>query len=86
MTGFADDLRLARELADLADAIALERFGAADLTVEAKPDMTLVSDADRAVERALRDRLATERPDDVVRGEEYGESDGTAARHCRRYQ
>ncbi|MBE7188511.1 inositol monophosphatase family protein [Jatrophihabitans endophyticus] len=74
------DLHLALALADDADAIAFGRFGAADLRVEAKPDMTLVSDADRAVEQALRDRLGAERPDDVVWGEEFGKPPGDAAR------
>jgi len=74
----ADDLELALELSDLADAITLGRFGAADLLVETKPDMTPVTEADTAVERAVRDRISAERPGDVVVGEEYGaeRSDG----------
>jgi histidinol-phosphatase len=67
-----DDLAFALELADLADAITLPRFRAVDLLVETKPDLTPVSDADRAVERALRDRVAQTHPDDAVVGEEYG--------------
>ena len=39
--------------------ISLARFGALDLAVEAKPDLTPVTDADRAVEQALRDALAS---------------------------
>jgi histidinol-phosphatase len=74
-----DDLALALELADIADAITRERFGAADLMVERKPDMTPVTEADTAVERALRDRLAEARPDDAVLGEEYG-AEGDAPR------
>jgi histidinol-phosphatase len=66
------DLALALELADLADAITLPRFQAADLAVETKPDLTPVSEADKAVERALRERLAVERPADAVLGEEEG--------------
>ncbi len=69
-----DDLRLALELADLADGITVGRYRAADLVVEAKPDDTPVTEADRAAERALRERLAEERPDDIVVGEEYGEA------------
>jgi histidinol-phosphatase len=65
-------LQLARQLADDADAITTQRFGAADLVVEAKPDLTPVSDADRAVEQAIRDRLAVERPGDAISGEEFG--------------
>lgn len=68
----AADLVIAHELADLADAITMERFRASDLTVTSKPDLSLVSDADQAVERAIRDRLAAVRPDDAVHGEEYG--------------
>jgi histidinol-phosphatase len=67
-----DDLALALGLADDADAITLARFRAEDLVVETKPDLTPVSEADRAVEQALRDRLAAERPADLVLGEEFG--------------
>jgi histidinol-phosphatase len=76
---FAGDLDLAVRLADAADAVSMQRFGAADLVVEAKPDLTPVSDADTATERALRDVLAVERPQDAVSGEEYGTS-GTSTR------
>lgn len=68
----ADDLALALELADAADGISLPRFHAADLRVDTKPDMTPVSDADLAVERALRALLATRRPADEIVGEEFG--------------
>ena len=74
-----DDLALAHELADAADAITLARFGAVDLVVESKPDLTPVSDADRAVEQAVRTALGTRRPDDAVLGEEDGET-GTGPR------
>jgi histidinol-phosphatase len=70
-----DDLSLALELADLADAISLPRFRASDLVVETKADLTPVTEADRAVEQAIRARLAKERPGDAVVGEEMG-SDG----------
>src|SRR5664279_1380170 len=69
-----DDLALALHLAGIADAISLPRFGAVDLQVRAKPDLTPVSDADTAVERALRAVLAAQRPQDAVLGEEYGDS------------
>ena len=74
-----DDLALAHELADAADSITLDRFGAVDLVVESKPDLTPVSDADRAVEQAIRSRLAVSRPGDAVLGEEDGET-GTGPR------
>jgi len=68
----ADDLRLGHALADVADAITMRRFLAADLVVRSKPDDTPVTDADRAVERAVREVLALRRPADSVLGEEEG--------------
>jgi histidinol-phosphatase len=47
--------------------------------VSAKPDLTPVSDADVAVEQALRAELASNRPSDAVLGEEDGET-GTGPR------
>jgi histidinol-phosphatase len=70
--GASDDLALALELADVADAITMARFRAEDLVVETKPDLTPVSEADRAVEQAMREHLAGRRPRDAVFGEEYG--------------
>ena len=70
------DLAFALELADRADALTIPRFRAADLHVETKPDLTPVTDADRAVERALRERIATERPGEGVLGEEEGDDGG----------
>jgi histidinol-phosphatase len=70
-----DDLAFALSLADDADAISLPRFRAADLRVETKPDLTPVSEADYAVETALRERLARERPGEPVLGEEEGGDD-----------
>lgn len=68
----ADDLALALELADLADAVSLARFRAIDLDVQTKPDRTPVTEADLAVERAIRERIAAARPDDGTYGEEFG--------------
>lgn len=70
------DLAFALELADLADGISLPRFRAADLRVDTKPDRTHVTDADLAVERALRERIEAERPGDGFFGEESGAADG----------
>lgn len=75
MSNVADDLTLALRLADQADAVTLDRFGALDLRIETKPDLTPVTDADQSVERVLRETLSTARPDDALLGEEYG---GTA--------
>ncbi|WP_406281340.1 histidinol-phosphatase [Nocardia sp. NBC_00881] len=75
MAVYSSDLELALRLADAADAITRARFGALDLKVDAKPDLTPVSDADLAVEKAIRQVLSEKRPDDAVLGEEFG---GTA--------
>ena len=69
---WAADLRLALTLADAADAISTERYRAADLHVSLKPDRTHVTDADQAVERAIRAGIESERPGDSFYGEEYG--------------
>ena len=69
---YGEDLALAHLLADLADAIALDRYQALDLVVTTKPDNTPVTDADRAVETAIRQALAVHRPEDGLLGEEFG--------------
>jgi histidinol-phosphatase len=73
---YSADLALALALADAADVLALQRFRALDLVVETKPDLTPVSDADRAVEAAIRTTLAAQRPDDALLGEEFGDDGG----------
>jgi histidinol-phosphatase len=70
------DLRYALDLADAADALTLPRFRAVDLRIETKPDLTPVTDADRAAERMLRERIAAERPGESVLGEEEGDDGG----------
>jgi len=75
----ADDLAFALRLADAADAVTVPRFLAADLHVETKPDLTPVTDADRAVEHALRELVAQERSGEGVLGEEEGD-DGAETR------
>ena len=74
------DLELALEIADAADAITLRHFRAVDLVVETKPDMTPVTQADRAVEKATADRLSAARPDHALVGEEFGVQGSLSAR------
>ncbi|MDQ4502007.1 histidinol-phosphatase [Sinomonas sp. ASV322] len=69
---YTDDLRLAHVLADSVDAQTMDRFKALDLRVETKPDLTPVTDADRAAEEAIRGQLSRSRPRDAVVGEEFG--------------
>lgn len=68
------DLEIALQLADIADEISMQRYLAIDLIVETKPDLTPVSDADRAVEQALRSYLGEHRKNDAIIGEEFGAS------------
>ncbi len=72
MYSIADDVGLALQMADQADALTLARFGALDLRIETKPDLTPVTDADKSAEELLRGLLTTHRPDDSVLGEEFG--------------
>ena len=73
-TNFTDDLRLAHVLADDADSTSTSRYQALDLRVDTKPDLTPVTDADRAVEEGIRRTLSRARPRDAVVGEEEGSS------------
>jgi len=76
-----DDLALAHALADLADAISLDRYQAQDLVITTKPDNTPVTDADRAVETAIREALLTHRQSDGLVGEEFGSDKGSSGRY-----
>ena len=76
-----------RALLDLAVAVArgageatLRWFRSRDLAVDAKADGTPVTDADRASERLVRERLARHAPRDGVLGEEEPESFGSSGR------
>jgi histidinol-phosphatase len=71
VTAYDDDLRLAHVIADMVDALTTSRFMAADLRVETKPDLTPVSDADKAAEDLVRTQLRRTRPRDAVVGEEF---------------
>ena len=75
-----NDLQLALHLADIADEISTARFLSVDLHVETKPDLTPVSDADRAIEEKIRFILSTARPLDEIVGEEFG-SGNRSGRH-----
>lgn len=74
------DLDFALRLADAADAQSLPRFDSADLEISRKADRTHVTEADLAAERAIRDLIAAERPDDGIFGEEFGASEAASRR------
>ncbi len=50
---YSAELAFALTLADRADAISLSRYQALDLVITTKPDNSPVTDADKAVERAI---------------------------------
>lgn len=76
-TNYTDDLRLAHIMADTVDRLTLTKFNAHDFTVETKPDLTPVTDADREAEQLIRSQLSRVRTRDSVLGEEFG-STGTS--------
>lgn len=68
-------LRLALEMADRADAIAIAGFGT-EHGVERKGDGSPVTRVDREVESVMRDMIEEATPQAGVLGEEYGEKPG----------
>ena len=85
MSGYGDDMSLAHVLADTADSVAMSRFRASDLRVKSKPDLSPVTDADTAIEEALRSTISRARPRDGVLGEEFGSSEPAAWPAARRW-
>ena len=75
------DLELALRLADVADEISLKRYQALDLVIETKPDASPVTDADKAVESAIRSEISKLRSEDLVVGEEFGSPDSLAGKY-----
>lgn len=80
-SSYLDDLAFAHRLADIADAITLDRYQAQDLAISTKPDNTPVTDADRSTEQAITAAIAKERAQDGIVGEEFGNSKESAQRY-----
>lgn len=72
MTNLSAEVQLALRIADAADQISMSHFRSLDLKIETKPDATPVTEADKAVEAAIRALLAENRPTDLIVGEEFG--------------
>jgi histidinol-phosphatase len=64
---------------DEADAISLASFRRS-IRVEAKPDASFVTEADTAVERAIREHITSRFPDHGLVGEEYGTAGSESGR------
>jgi len=79
MSSLSTELDLALDLARTAEDEILPRYRSVSVTQ--KSDGTEVTEADREAERAMRERLADERPDHAVLGEEFGDSGPDDARY-----
>lgn len=66
------ELRFAEHLADVADSISRPYFRRAETAVRMKPDGTPVTEADEAIEKALREQIESAYPHHDVLGEEQG--------------
>jgi len=64
-------LRFAERMADVSGEAARRHFRTPALTIEAKPDLSPVTEADRAIELALRKEVANTLPDHGFIGEEF---------------
>jgi inositol-phosphate phosphatase/L-galactose 1-phosphate phosphatase/histidinol-phosphatase len=71
MTNNAPFLDMAHKLADAARPV-LQSYYRKPLDIDEKGDASLVTDADRAIERTMRDLINAELPDHGILGEEYG--------------
>lgn len=80
----ADDAKHVREtaamMAEIARIETLRHFRTADLRPDNKLDggFDPVTEADRACERAMREILGKQRPEDAIIGEEYGAQPGSS--------
>jgi histidinol-phosphatase len=71
-------LEVAHGMCDAADVICLDALRG-ELRISAKDDGSFVTDADGAVERLIRERVADAFPEHGVVGEEYGDAGASAA-------
>lgn len=68
------------DLARAGGSQAAAAFRDSAAVTERKPDGSFVTATDRAVESSLRDRIASEFPEDGILGEEYGSVAGASGR------
>ncbi|HEY3523841.1 MAG TPA: inositol monophosphatase family protein [Candidatus Limnocylindrales bacterium] len=71
----ADWLAFCHQTCDLADEIAMSAFRSAAVRVDRKADGSFVTEADRTIERLIRDRVAERFPTHGIVGEEYGSAE-----------
>lgn len=80
----SQDLALARQLADVSDRFAVG-CGPADVRCWAKEDGSEITELDLAIEEALLEILARERPNDTILAEESGASGSAHPSNGRRW-
>ena len=78
----ADWLPFLAELADRADALSLRWFRTSELRVQQKPDSSPVTEADRASEKLVIERLQQHFPTHSIVAEESGGHAGASAEYC----
>ena len=80
MTVDAATIAFANRLADISGAVIRPYFRQRIDVAHKQGDHAFdpVTEADRGAERAIREMIARERPDDAVLGEEYGETQGSS--------
>lgn len=65
-------IEFARSLAEASGRLITERFGRAEMTVDIKDDLSIVTETDRDVETMLREMIHAIHPDHGIIGEEFG--------------
>ena len=78
MSELSERLDFAVRAAIEAGASTMRYFRSPSLAVEAKPDESPVTRADKEAEELLRERIAREFPEDGIVGEEFGVQDGSS--------
>ena len=78
MSELSERLDFAVRAAIEAGAVTMRYFRSPSLAVEAKPDRSPVTNADKEAEELLRGHIAREFPEDGIVGEEFGVQDGSS--------
>ena len=78
MSELSDRLDFAVRAAIEASGVTMRYFRSPGLAVDAKPDNSPVTRADKEAEELLREHIAREFPDDGIVGEEFGVQDGSS--------
>ena len=78
MSELKERLDFAVRAAIEAGGVTMRYFRSPSLAVDAKPDKSPVTRADKEAEELLRARIAREFPDDGIVGEEFGVQDGSS--------